>query len=76
MGEKELEVLKQYEIDVKNVKKVRGAVLCDTKQGLFLLREMDFSEKRIPILQEIYTTLQAKDCGKVDCLVKNKENEF
>lgn len=76
MGEKELEVLKQYEIDIKNIKKVRGAILCDAKQGLFLLKEMDFSEKRIPVLQEIYARLQAEGYGNIDCLVKNKEEGF
>ncbi len=76
MGEKELEVLEQYEIDVKNVKKVRGAILCDTKQGLFLLREMNFSEKRIPVLQEIYLRLQAEGKENIDCLVKNKEGQY
>lgn len=76
MGEKELEVLKQYEIDVKNVKKVRGAFLCDTKQGLYLLKEMDFSEKRIPVLQEIFEGLHAEGINNVDYLIKNKEERF
>ena len=76
MGEKELEVLNRYEIDVKNVKKVRGAFLCDTTQGLFLLKEMDFSEKRIPVLQEIYERVQEEGYGNIDCLVKNKEGQY
>ena len=32
-------VLEQYPIEVTNVRRVRGAVLCETNQGLMLLKE-------------------------------------
>lgn len=73
MGEKELEVLAQYEIDVKSTKKVRGAILCDTKQGLFLLREISCSEKRLPILYELQRSLKQNGYGNVDIILKNKD---
>lgn len=76
MNEKELEVLEQYDIDVKSTRKVRGAVLCETKQGLFLLKEMRSSEKQIPALYEIHLHLKQQGYENVDMIQKNKEDAF
>jgi len=74
MKDKELEVLEQYNIDVKGTRRIRGAILCDTNQGLFLLKEMKFSEKRAPILCELYEHLLSRGCENIDTIVKNKED--
>ena len=74
MKENELEVLDQYDIDVKSTRKIRGAVLCETNQGVFLLKEMNFSEKRIPALHELYQHIQVQGYKNVDVIVKNKED--
>ena len=76
MKEIELEVLEQYDIDVKSTRKIRGAVLCDTNQGVFVLKEMQFSEKRIPALYELYQHIQEQGYQNVDAIVKNKEGGF
>lgn len=76
MVEKEMEVLSQYDIDVKNTKKVRGAVLCDTKQGLYLLKELKSSEKVLSVLYEVQENLQKLGYRNIDNLLKNKEEEF
>lgn len=76
MKEKELEILEQYNIDVKSTRKIRGAILCDTNQGVFLLKEMHFSEKRIPLLYKLYQHLQEQGYKNVDGIVKNKEDSL
>jgi len=38
MREYELEVLEQYEIEVKGTRKIRGAFFCEAKEGTMLLR--------------------------------------
>ena len=76
MGEKEVEVLSQYDIDVKNTKKVRGAVLCDTKQGLYLVKELDCSEKTLSALYEVQQRLQGQGYKNIDILMKNKEEQL
>lgn len=76
MKENELEILGQYDIDVNSTRKVRGAVLCDTKQGVFLLKEINFSEKRIPALYEVYLHIQEQGYENIDMIVKNKEEEL
>ena len=53
MQEFEQKILEQYDIEVSSTRKVRGAVLCETNKGLFLLKEITTSEKRIPALCEI-----------------------
>ena len=50
MQEFEQKILEQYDIEVSSTRKVRGAVLCETNKGLFLLKEITTSEKRIPAL--------------------------
>ena len=40
-------ILEKYEIDVNSTRKVRGAVLCDTAQGVFLLKEVSAPSGRM-----------------------------
>lgn len=71
MKENEVDVLEQYDLTVNSTRKVRGAILCDTSKGPFLLKEMTFSEKRLPILHELYMRLD-----HTDMIQKNKEEMF
>lgn len=76
MKENELEVLDQYDIDVKSTRKVRGAILCEANQGTFLLKEMNFSEKRIPTLYALYQHLHMQGYRNIDMIIKNKDGEL
>lgn len=73
MRESELQILEQYDIDVKNTRKVRDAVLCETKQGLFLMKEMKISEKRLSVLEWLGEYLRGQGYENVDWILKNKE---
>lgn len=72
MQEYERNILDQYNIDVISTRKTRGAVLCDTKQGLFLLKEVSVSENRIPVLCELHEHLMEQGYGNIDCIVPDK----
>lgn len=76
MQDYERNILEQYYMDVNSTRKIRGAVLCDTRQGLFLLKEVSVSESRIPALCELYTYLMEKGCCNVDYILANKEGEY
>ncbi|MEG0108719.1 MAG: CotS family spore coat protein [Lachnospiraceae bacterium] len=76
MKEYGLSVLEQYNIEVYSTRKTRGAVLCDTKQGLLLLKEITFSPKRIPLLYKLCTELEAKDISLVDTILPNLQGEY
>ena len=69
-------ILNQYDIDVKNTKKVRDAVLCETDKGLFLVKELKFSEKRLSVLEYLNEHLKKRGCENVDWILKNKENQL
>lgn len=76
MKENELAILEQYEIDVKNTRKVRDAVLCETKQGLFLVKEMHISEKRLSVLDYLSEYLQMTGHERIDWILKTKEEQL
>ena len=54
MREYELEVLDQYHMEVISTRKIRGAFFIDTNEGTMLLRETDISDRRVPLLWQIW----------------------
>ena len=76
MKENELTILEQYEIDVRSTRKVRDAVLCETQQGLFLIKEMQFSEKRLSVLDYLSEYLRMSGRENIDWILKTKEGEL
>ena len=68
-------ILKQYEVAVNSTRKVRGAILCNTDQGVLVLKEVGVSEKRIPALIELYEYLYNHGYDTLDMLVKNRDGE-
>ena len=76
MRDNELTILEQYDIDVKSTRKVRDAVLCESRQGLFLIKELHFSEKRLYILEQLGRHLRQQGCDNIDWILKTKENEL
>lgn len=76
MRENELSILEQYDIDVKNVKKVRDAFLCESDKGLFLIKELRISERRLQLLEELGIYMREQGYENVDWLLRNKENEL
>lgn len=72
MQEYERTILDQYNIDVISTRKTRGAVLCDTKQGLFLLKEVSVSENRIPVLCELHEHLAEQGYENIDRMIPDR----
>ncbi len=75
MRDYEQEILEQYHIEADNIRKVRGAVLCETKEGVFLLRESRFSDERLSVLYELGEKL-ARAGYLVDQMILNKEGQY
>ena len=76
MQENEHEVLEQYDMEVFGTRKTRGAVLCDTDQGMFLLKEVKVSPERIAAVSELYGHLENQEWCAVDAIVKNQEEDY
>ena len=76
MQDYEQSILEQYNLEVNSTRKTRGAILCDTKQGVFLLKEVQMSESRLPALCELYEHLKEQGYDHVDSIILNKEDEY
>lgn len=76
MQDYEKNVMEKYEIDVNSTRKVRGAVLCDTVQGVFLLKEVSAPSGRLLALSELYSHLERQGYSNVDSIVPNREGEL
>lgn len=76
MNEKYTEVLSQYELEILDVKRGRGAWLCETNRGLKLLREYKGTIKRLEFEDQVFSRLEESGHLNVDRYVRNKEGEI
>ncbi|MDY5846348.1 MAG: phosphotransferase [Bariatricus sp.] len=71
-----ISVLEKYRMEVSSTRRIRGAVLCDTDKGLFLLKEVQTVPKRLPVLIELYRMLEENGFDMVDSPVANLDGEY
>lgn len=76
MNEKGIDVLQQYDLDIVRTSRVRGAVLCETRQGCRLLKEYRGSEARLLQIQETLTALEKCTSLAVDRVIPNREGQL
>ena len=76
MQDYEQSILEQYNLEVNSTRKTRGAILCDAKQGVFLLKEVQMSESRLSALCKLYEHLKEQGYDHVDSIILNKEDEY
>lgn len=74
--EKYTEVLSQYELEILDVRRGRGAWLCETNRGLKLLREYKGTIKRLEFEDQVFTQLETAWHPLVDRYVRNREGEI
>ncbi len=75
MSERGCGVLEQYGLEVFRTWRTRGAFLCETSQGLKLLKEWTGSDKRIQLEYEVLSSL-AEVGLQVDCCIRNREGSL
>lgn len=76
MREYERDILEQYYIDIRSTRRIRGAILCDTEQGLYLLKEVTVPQERIRVLAEFYDFMENQQWCEVDKIILNKEGNY
>lgn len=64
------QILEQYPLTVKQTGKGRGATICDTDQGLKIIKEYNGSEARADFLYKVLAFLRENGQKRVDCIVK------
>ena len=75
MSERGCGVLEQYGLEVMKTWRTRGAFLCETSQGLKLLKEWTGSDKRIQLEYEVLSSLSELGL-QVDCCIRNEEGSL
>ena len=70
-----LSTLSRYPLTLENSWRVRGALLCRTGEGIFLLKEFRGSRAKLEKQQELLCKLQEKGF-LVDAFLKNDEGEL
>lgn len=76
MKDYELEILDQYEIEIRSTRKVRGAFFCDTNEGTMLLKEATISDRRALFLYKMLCRLSGDGFPNVDIPVVSKEGNL
>lgn len=71
-----ISVLEQYQMEVYGTRRIRGAVLCDTDKGLFLLKEARMDAARLSVLNGLYRRLNENGFPLVDTPFANKEGQY
>lgn len=69
-------MIENYDVIVNDTRKVRGAVMYTTDNGPLLLKEIKFSEKRLPVLYDLSKELEKHGYPRTDAIMKTKEGEF
>ena len=73
MNERGTDVLQQYDLDIIRTSRVRGAVLCETRQGYRLLKEYRGTEARMEQVQQVLAQLEETAGVAVDRVIPNRE---
>ncbi|MCI8371388.1 MAG: CotS family spore coat protein [Lachnospiraceae bacterium] len=75
MNEKNLKVLEQYELEIRNMRKGRGSYILDTNRGLVLLKEYNGSEQRAVWIENVCSTVNESGM-RADLPIANKEGHY
>lgn len=76
MDEKLLEILNQFDIDVKNTYRSRGGTICVTTCGTMILKEFCSSAGKLMDEYELKKHLREEGFSLIDQHIKNKQGTF
>ena len=76
MNDKYLEPLSQYEITAENVRKGRNGLICDTDQGIFLLKEYRGTLRRLEFETQVLSRIREEGLFEADEYVRTREGEL
>lgn len=76
MNDRAVSVLDAYDLEVLSTSKGRGAILCETSQGMKILKEYTGSREKLELQEALL--LRVKEQGQVltEQLVRNREGEL
>lgn len=76
MKPKAVNVLERYDLEVLRTWKVRGAVLCETDKGLFILKEFSGSTEKILLQDSFLGFIKRQGFLQAEELYRNRDGEL
>lgn len=76
MNDRSVSLLENYDIEVLRTWKGRGAVLCETTQGLLTLKEYAGHREKAVFQDALLTMAAENNFGNVEHLLRNKDQEL
>lgn len=76
MKPKAVNVLERYDLEVLRTWKVRGAILCESDKGLFILKEFGGREEKLLFQDAFLTFLKQQGFLQAEELFRNKDGEL
>lgn len=76
MNDRAVELLGQYDIEVLRTRKGRGAIVCETQAGSFLLKEYAGSAERAELQNRLLQTISTGGGVQVESIVPTREGQL
>lgn len=76
MNDRSVSVLEKYDIEVLRSWKGRGAILCETKTGIKILKEYRGNEQRLEQQERLLKEIKERGCLGVEEIVRTREGEL
>ncbi|BCJ92495.1 hypothetical protein acsn021_00640 [Anaerocolumna cellulosilytica] len=76
MEDRNLELLRQYNIKIYNTYRIRGAYIVETDKGLKLLKSLESSKSRVEFENTLLEYLTVQNYPYVDLYIKNSAGEL
>ena len=76
MNDNYQDVLQQYEVEILEVRRGRGAWICECADGIKLLKEYRGTQKRLEFEESVLAALKEQGISQVDQYVRSREGEI
>lgn len=76
MNDRSISLLENYDIEVLRTWKGRGAILCETKQGVLILKEYAGHREKAAFQNALLTMVKERGFENVESILKNKDQEL
>lgn len=73
MNDRAVSVFENYEIEILRTLKGRGALLCETQEGWFILKEYTGPLARLEIQEKLLAAVKDNGFSQLEQLIRNKE---
>lgn len=76
MNDRAVGILDRYDVEVLRTRKGRGAILCETKQGLKIIKEYKGTREKAALQHALLTHIQQSGQVDAEMILSNREGEL